>query len=93
MITHEYVLSRENRACLAPRVSLHLRALLLCHPQSLSGVALLACAYENNLKKNRQYPFLKLSIPACRKRILKVMNLARHEASINRNDSPVFDCI
>ena len=44
MITHEYVLSRENRACLAPRVSLHLRALLLCHPQSLSGVALLACA-------------------------------------------------
>ena len=45
MITHEYMLSRENRACLAPTVSLHLRALLLCHPQSLSGVALLACAY------------------------------------------------
>ena len=45
MITHEYMLSRENRACLAPTVSLHLRALLLLHPQSLSGVALLACAY------------------------------------------------
>ena len=45
MISHEYVLSHENRARLAPRVSSQLRALLLPYPQSLSGVALLACAY------------------------------------------------
>ena len=45
MISREYVLSRENRARLAPRVSSQLRALLLPYLQSLSGVALLACAY------------------------------------------------
>ena len=45
MISHECVLNRENRTRLAPRVCSYLGDLHLHHPQSLSGVALLACAY------------------------------------------------